>query len=195
MDQKSKEWHESRLGTLGSTSFKDCLSKGQAHKSLIYTKAGEILTGQWREASAASMDWGNQYEDAARVMYEITTGRDVDQVGMVFLPDNMMIGVSPDGLVGDDGGIEIKCPQTAREHIRHMAEGCPRDYLTQIYGMLWVTGRQWWDFVSYHPEMPDRLQLFVTRIERDEPFIQALQDAAISTAREIEAIIDILTEK
>lgn len=185
MEQRTDDWFSARLGILTGTTFKDCLSKGEVRKTLILTKVAEILTQEWTEISGAALTWGTENESHARLAYEFATGHTVSEAGMIFREDSPWIAISPDGLVGDDGGVEIKCPYTSREHARHMLYGLPAGYKAQVQGALWVTGRDWWDFVSYDPRMPPAYQLYIDRITPDQKYIGDLSDAVISAANEI----------
>ena len=139
----------------------------------------ERITGARQEAySNAAMEWGTNSEPLARAAYEADTGFLVIETGMVAHPRIAMAGASPDGLVNHDGLLEIKCPQSAT-HVRNLCSGKPEGkYLTQMMWQMACTGRDWCDFVSYDPRMPDGLQLMVTRIERDEKRIHQLEEEA-----------------
>lgn len=185
MQQGTDEWLAARVGVLTSTTFGDCLKKTAARETLILTKIAERLTGEWREVSARSLAWGKDHEQEARARYEITNGVAVSETGLIFHSDTPWIAVSPDGLVGDEGGVEIKCPETSKEHIRHIEKGLPPIYKPQVQGCLWITGRKWWDFVSYDPRMPIDLQLYVQRIFPDEEYIAEMEVAVLATDKAI----------
>ncbi|HKJ88755.1 MAG TPA: YqaJ viral recombinase family protein, partial [Gammaproteobacteria bacterium] len=137
--QRSDDWFRARLGvfTAGST-FKTIMhgyAKGK--RSLVLTKAAEVLTGEWQEATAASLEWGKSHEADALAMYEFMYGENVQEEGLVLHPDHARAGCSPDGLVREDGGIEIKCPQTSREHVRNLLEGMDwKEYGPQVQGCM-----------------------------------------------------------
>jgi putative phage-type endonuclease len=122
---------------------------------------------------SAAMEWGIELEPHARAAYEARTGVLVDEVDFVRHP-TLEAGASPDGLVGEDGCIEIKCPNTATmlEYIEDRS--VPRKYLLQIQWQLACTGRNWCDFVAYDPRLPDHLQLLVIRVPRDEDVIEQI---------------------
>jgi len=120
------------------------------------------------------MKRGEEREPAARMHYEIATGIELGMVQFIYLED-LMIGCSPDGLVGDDGLIEVKCGNLAT-HLSYMLRNtAPPEYKWQIQGSLWVTGRSFCDFVSYHPDFPEELRLTMIRVKRDEQMIKDLQ--------------------
>ena len=122
----------------------------------------------------AAMEWGIENEPHARNAYEMETGNLVTEIGFVEL--NEYVGCSPDGLIGDDGMVEIKCPNTST-HIEYILDGrVPPEYVLQIQTQLWVANRHWNDFVSFDPRVPCR-SLFIVRAERDESKIAEIQDA------------------
>lgn len=171
-DQRSPEWYAARLGRLTGSSAADAfatIKKGESagRRNLRIRLVLERLTGKSQETGFQSFDMerGIELEAEARGAYEAFTGILVETVGCV-LHDTLMAGCSPDGLT-DEGLIEIKCPKAAT-HLDYVRGGLPGDYLTQITHSLWLTGRVWGDFVSYHPEFPEHLRLKVTRIWADD---------------------------
>ena len=171
--QRSPEWFQARAGRLGSSDAKDAFaskkSAGEpaATRDLRLRLAIEQLTGQPEETDHyvnADMQRGIDLEPAARAAYEAHTLTLVDQVGYV-QHDELMAGASPDGFVDDEGLIEIKCPRPAN-HLRWMRAGTlPDEYLTQCRHGLWITGRQWIDFVSYCPALPAPIpSLWIVRL-------------------------------
>lgn len=189
MDQRSPEWFQSRLGRVTASSFAEVMTggKGKTRESLMLRLLAERLTGEREESfTTRAMQWGIDHEDTARSLYEIASGLEVEVPGYIALTDQ--IGGSPDGLVGSDGIIEIKCP-SSHTHLRTMIAGkMPDDYLAQVHGYLWITGRQACDFVSYDPRMPSDLQLCVIRVDRDEAFITNLSAAVTKFADELVAL-------
>jgi hypothetical protein len=129
----------------------------------------------------AAMERGNELEPAAKALYEFTRDVEVVEVGLC-LHDTLECGASPDGLVGDDGGIEIKCP-LPHTHVGYLKDGkVPTKYIPQIQGCLWITEREWWDFMSYHPSMED----LIVRVYRDEAYIKKMADVVSRTVETIE---------
>src|SRR5690606_16202558 len=131
------------------------------------------------------MDWGGKseymergtaLEPEARAAYEMQRDVDVQVVGFIYADDRKLTGGSPDGLIGEDGGLECKCP-AIHTHIGYLLNphALVDEYRTQVQGYLWITGRRWWDLCSYHPDLPS----VIRRIERDEAFVAAL-DAAVN---------------
>lgn len=180
--QGSDAWHILRAGLITGSRIKDVMSNGRGGKpsqkriSYKYELLAEIMTFEIKDQpKAKALDWGNTVEECAREAYEIKTGNIVTQVPFVEHPTIKLCGSSPDGLVRKDGGIEIKCPFTTEVHLKTIAEGVPEEHLHQIQCNMAVTGRQWWDFISYDPRVPAHLQLYVETVERDEEFIQTME--------------------
>ena len=105
-----------------------------------------------------------------------------------------MAGASPDGYVSDDGGLEIKCPYQTAIHIETLQKGMPKEHTPQVQGCMWISGRQWWDFVSYDPRLPEALQLYVQRIERDQAFIDKLEEEVRRFLVEVDQTVEELNE-
>lgn len=147
----------------------------------------ERLTGKpVKGFTTKAMEQGTEREPFARQAYEVRTGNLVEQVGLC-LHDDIECGASPDGLINDDGGLEIKCPELAA-HLEHIkADTEPARYFWQIQGALWITGRQWWDFASWNPEFPENLQLVVRRVKRDDEAIAKLAAAVAKFMDEVRA--------
>jgi predicted phage-related endonuclease len=121
------------------------------------------------------MEWGTQTEPMARIAYEAHANVFVEQVAFVDHSTIEWFGCSPDGLVGETGLLEIKCP-ASKTHIKYLLGGKPpAKYVPQMQCQMAVTGREWCDFVSYDPRLPEDLQLFVVRLERDEEYIKAME--------------------
>lgn len=202
MIQGSQEWIDARLGVVTASRFADVMTKARSGSGLSKTAEsylidllGEHLTRQpASELKTFAMEWGQRWEPVARTAYETHADIEVQEVGFVTHPTERLIGCSPDGLVGDDGAIEIKCPLTAANHVRVLRDGVPDDHTEQIQGVLWVTGRQWLDFVSYHDCFPKELRLFVLRVERDEEFIAEMSQRVIAFRDELLKSLALLVE-
>jgi len=140
----------------------------------------ERLTGKPAESfSNAAMQWGTETEPLARAAYEAKMDVLVDEVGFIDHPTIVNSGASPDGLVGADGLIEIKCPNTATHIDTLLSQTVPKKYADQIFWQMACTNRDWCDFVSYDPRLPPDLQLFIKRIPRDDKYIQLLEAEVI----------------
>ena len=188
--QRSEDWYAARLGKATASRFKDAIAAlksgapAQAQRDYLTELVVERLTQQpIQRFQNAAMQWGD-HEPEARTAYERITGRIVEETGFV-AHDTLMAGCSPDGLVDWDGLIEIKCPWGTANHIETLLNGMPAEHIPQVQGQLWITGREWCDFVSYDPRMPAELQLHVQRIQRDEAFIADLERRVTSFLAEV----------
>jgi hypothetical protein len=168
VEQGTPEWHQIRLGRLTGSVVSDAFSTiksgwGAGRKNLRVRLVLERLTGKSQESGFSSFDMerGTLLEPDARSAYEVETGLLVQQVGFV-AHDDLMAGCSPDGLT-EDGLVDFKCPKAAT-HLDYLRGGLPNDYRLQLIHGLWITGRQWAEMVSFHPEFPESVRLKVTRI-------------------------------
>ena len=202
MEQRSQEWHEFRVGKITASRFADVMSKGKNGKSserrntYLREIVAEILTGKAKDSvSAASLSWGTEVEPFAREAYELETGNLVTETGFLLHPDLEFIGCSPDGLIGTDGGMEMKCPKDPQVHVKTLLEGMPVEHTAQVQGCMYVTGRQWWDFVSYDPRQPDGTRLYIQRIPRDSDFMEELELALITFWNDAQLAIKQIKER
>lgn len=169
-EQGSPEWFEARRGIPTASMFATVMAKGQGktRAKYLYQLAGEILTGEPMDTfSNAHMEHGHEVEGQARAAYELLNDVEVQEVGFI---REGRAGCSPDGLVGDHGGLELK---RKLPHILidiHKRGEMPTEYRAQVQGSMWITGRDWWDFGAYYPGLP----LFTKRIRRDEKYIANL---------------------
>lgn len=190
--QRSDAWYAARLGKATGSRFADVLAggKGLTRKAYAVQLALEIVTGKQVETfTSADMQTGTEREPIARALYEAYSGNFVDEVGFC-LHDTLPCGVSPDGLIDLDGGLEIKCPK-ASTHAKYLTLPAePSEYTAQIQGCMLVTGRAWWDFASYHPDFPENAQLIVRRIKRDSLYIVNLEKAVRSFADDVQAEVE-----
>ena len=165
-EQGSPEWLASRLGRPSASMFSNLITTSgkpsSSAKKYIAEMVAERLTGRSKPFYTNDhMERGNFLETEAREAYEFITDLEVVETGFI-LHDSEEFGCSPDGLVANDGGLEIKCPSDG-VHAGYLIDGkVPTKYYQQVQGCMWVTGRDWWDFMSYHPEMPHLL----VRMER-----------------------------
>lgn len=199
--QGSPEWFAQRVGKLTASRMADVLATTKtgpsaSRKNYIAQLVAERMTRQRAESfSNAAMAWGTEHEPLARAEYEILTDYSVEQVSFVDHPDIEWCGASPDGLVLDSGLVEIKCPNTAT-HIEYLLSGeAPAKYQPQMLLQLACTGREWCDFVSYDPRMPDEHRLFVVRFEPKRVEILAVEQAAIEFLAEVEQVIQRLNNR
>lgn len=175
IEQGTDAWRQQRCGLATASRFADVMatvkSGGEAADRRNYRAqlVCERLTGKPAETfTNRAMLVGTEREPDARALYQVRTRRLVDEAGFVLI-EGLRAGASPDGLIGDDGLIEIKCPNPAThlDYLRLPDGECPRAYFWQVQGQMLATGRQWCDFVSYHPEFPGELQIVVRRVKRD----------------------------
>ena len=195
IEQRTEEWFTERLGKVTASRISDVLAKiktGEASARREYRMELVInrLTGKRRETyCSASMQWGIDHEDEARLSYAFVTDRDVQLVGFLNHPDIPMAGASPDGLVDVDGMVEIKCPHTAT-HVEYILGGAiPKEYQDQMLWQMEVAKRKWCDFVSYDPRVPQHLRLFVKRFYFDEERVDAIRREVVAFLAEVEDVV------
>jgi len=201
IEQGSKEWLELRLGKVTASRITDVLAKGKSGEALTredyrYELVVQRLTGEPGESfTNAAMEWGTATEPQARIVYEAEMGLFVEQVPFVLHPTIEWFGCSPDGLVGENGLLEIKCP-SSKNHIKYLNAGKPpAKYVPQMQCQMAVTGRQWCDFVSFDPRLPKDLQMFVVRLDRDEDYIKSMEAEVVKFLSEVETMFTQLKEK
>lgn len=178
MIQGSADWFAARCGRITASRIGEATRRlkkggwGAERAAVMAELVAERLTGETAHHYVSPvMAWGSQQQAAAAIAYEFETGCAVAEAGYVQHPTIEDSGASPDGYVGDDGLIEIKCP-TTQTHIATLdAQEVPPEHLPQILWQMACTGRQWCDFVSYDPRLPAHLQLFVKRVDRDDAII------------------------
>ena len=195
MEQGSKEWLQARCGVITASRIADLMATNKSGFSTSRANyaaqlVAERMTGNIAESfSNAAMEWGTATEPAARIAYEWFRDVSVVEVGLVPHPTIERSGASPDGLVGDLGLVEIKCPNTAT-HIGYLLDGkVPPKYQPQMAWQLSCTGRQWCDFVSFDPRMGHEDQFFCVRYEPPKIYIGELELAVRQFDREIEETI------
>lgn len=196
MQQGSDEWFAARLGYCTASRMGDVLAKvktGEAAGRRNYRMqlVVERLTGVSHPGfvSQAMLD-GIENEPLARMAYEVLTGEFVEQVGFVEHPRIPWFGASPDGQIGDDGLLEIKCPLTAT-HVECMLSGkIPNEHRAQMLAQLSCTGRRWVDFVSFDPKLPESMRLFVARMERVDEEIDSAEKEVIAFLAEVEEMVN-----
>ena len=200
--QRSEQWKLERAGKLTASVFADVIAttrKGEPtaeYNKLLRLKAFERLAGIPRhEMNGKALAWGSDLEEAAVEAYEIETGNIVEPSGFVLHPDYEFIGCSPDGLVGEHGGIEIKCPHDEQIHIQTWLDGMCSGHMAQVQGNMLVTGRLWWDFISYDPRQAPELRLYIQRIPRDEAYCQKLRAALLEFEDKLGEMVNTLRKK
>jgi putative phage-type endonuclease len=198
-EQGSKEWLEMRLGKITASRVKDVISKGRGNapsktaESYMIELLAEIITGQSKPVfENDAMRWGTETEPMARDAYKARNDFvNVEQVAFIELND--FVGVSPDGLIGDDGLLEIKCPTTTTQIKRALSDDYSADYKAQIQMQLWVSGRKWCDFVSFDPRLDCKAGYLQQRVMRDEEYIEEMKSKCLSFIKQLKDKLEVLT--
>ena len=193
-DQRTDAWFAARLGKVTASKAHDVLARTKsgytaARANYMSQLLCERLTGLKEDGfKSAAMQWGIDNEALARSTYEALTGNAVCEVGFIDHPYIDMFGASPDGEIGREGLIEIKCPNTATHLDMMTSEVIPPKYLTQMMVQMACTGRLWCDFVSFDPRLPPEYSIWITRVQRDDDHIGEIE-------AEVEKFISELDEK
>lgn len=190
--QGSIEWKQLRAGKVTASKVADVMAKTKTGYSasrdtymddLIIERFGVLNEG----FTNAAMQWGTQTEPQAREQYELESGALVEQIAFVDHPTILMAGASPDGLIGADGLLEIKCPNSTTHFNYLRADKVVEKYKPQMAWQMACTGRKWCDFVSYDPRVPDGLRYFQIRYERDDAYIAEVEAEVIKFLNELES--------
>lgn len=190
--QGSPEWLALRVGKVTASRVADVIAKtktgwGASRANYMAELIAERLTGDPAEKyTNAAMVWGSEKEPDARAAYEFFRDAQVVEVAFIDHPIIGMTGASPDGLVGPHGLVEIKCPNTATHLDTLLSRTIPGKYVTQMLWQMACTGRQWCDFVSYDPRLPEAMSLFVKRVERDDTEIAGLEEKVAEFLEELD---------
>ena len=193
MKQGTPEWHEARLGKVTASRIADVMAKtksgyGAGRKNYMAELLAERLTGTWAEGfTSAAMQHGTDTEPMARAEYEFATGTMVEEVGFVQHPTIEMSGASPDGFVGYDGMVEIKCPNTATHLDTLINRTVDLKYMRQMQWQMVCAERNWCDFVSYDNRLPEEYRLCIIRFERIDS--QEMTEAVELFLRELDELI------
>jgi len=196
--QGTEEWAAERIGMVTGSPIAALFTTGKGLTRATYREhlRVEILTGQRSKASFTNSktEWGHEQEPAARMAYEIASGRDVKKHGFIKL-NNMNVGCSLDGSVDDMAGIvEIKCPDSHTHFSYIVANEVPKEYVPQVNHNLWVTGAKFCDFISFDPRAPEGLQLLIVHYVPDESVIKAHEAAVFQFLMELKRDVKILTD-
>jgi putative phage-type endonuclease len=200
VEQRTTEWHTARLGKVTASRVADVIAKtktgyGASRANLMADLICERLTGQPASTfTNAHMEWGTEQEPHARAAYSARTGELVEEMGFIDHPRIANSGASPDGLVGDDGLVEFKCPATSTMLDTLLAAEVPSKYIPQMQFQMACTGRKWCDFCSYDPRLPEHLRMFVKRVERDDDYIKMLEGEVTVFLAELEEKLSKLQE-
>lgn len=193
-EQRTEEWYQKRSGNFTGSRFIDVLTKPKnSYCILIDQIVAERVTGKYYDSGldSQSLRWGREYEQSAISSYQFDTGNTVIISGFATHKIITFAGASPDGLVGIDGGVEIKCPKDPKIHLRRFEDGMiESEFMPQVQGCIWVFEREWWDWVSYDPRMPPHLQLYRQRVWRDDAYIANLERSILVAEGEVRARIE-----
>lgn len=201
MDQGTDEWIAARLGKVTASRIADVMAKtktgyGASRANYMAELICERLTGRPQDSFvSAAMLWGTNTEPLARAAYEAALGGLVEETGFVLHEEIDAAGASPDGLVENDGLVEIKCPNTATHIETLLGDEIPAKYVLQMQWQMACTGRKWCDFVSYDPRMPDNMQLFIKRVQRDDTMIADIKKEVALFLKEIDDRVSKLTAR
>lgn len=197
MEQRSKEWFEIRVGKVTASNVSALVNKTKAGKwgtgAITYQAqlVTELLTGQYNDFVSPAMEWGMYTEPQAQAAYSFFVSNEpIKPIGFADHPTIKGAGASPDGLVGSNGGVEIKCPNTVNHMKTLLADTVPKEHIVQMQWQMACTGRQWCDFVSFDPRMGSGLDLFVKRVERDNEHIAKLEELVTDFVAETNVIVD-----
>jgi putative phage-type endonuclease len=206
MEQRTEEWFQARLGKVTASRISDVIAKTKtgvstSRQNYLIQLVSERLTGKKGDSyvNQAMLD-GIEREDAARSLYMLNKDVDVTEVGFFDHPVIKNSGASPDGAVHAEiegkyaGLIEIKCPIETTHTNTLMSKSVPSKYIPQMQWQLACTGAKWVDFVSYNPNFPEELQLFVARVDRDDAYIAELEAEVIKFLDEVDQTIIKLKE-
>ena len=206
IEQRTEEWFQQRLGKVTASRISDVIAKTKtgvstSRQNYLVQLVSERLTGKKGDSfvNQAMLD-GIERESSARELYMRTRGVSVTEVGFFDHPTIAMSGASPDGAVNAEedgkyaGLIEIKCPIETTHTNTLMSKSVPSKYIPQMQWQLACTGAKWVDFVSYNPNFPEELQLFVARVDRDDTYIAELEAEVIKFLNEIDQTISKLKE-
>jgi putative phage-type endonuclease len=201
MEQRSPEWYAAKLGKVGASRIADIMGRTKtgystSRANYLAELLCERLTGTNGDSyESPAMVWGREKEPEAKVTYSFVTGLQIEDAGFIDHPSIAMAGASPDGFVGADGLIEIKCPNTATHIDALLSQSIDGKYLLQMQFQMAVTGRQWCDFVSFDPRMPPEMQLLIKRIYRQPEKIVEIEGEVRSFLAELDAKVAALQSR
>ena len=201
LEQGSEEWFVARCGKITASRVHDVIARTKSgyaasRKNYEAQLIAERLTQTVADSySNAAMQWGIDTEPQARAAYELRSGYDVLETGFTVHPRIENAGASPDGLIGENGMVEIKCPNTATHLETLLGAKIPAKYVTQMQWQMACEGRLWCDFVSFDPRLPVHLQVFINRMHRDDNRIKELETEVIGFDAEIARKLDELSKQ
>lgn len=201
MLQRSQEWYAARLGKVGASRIADLMARTKtgysaSRTNLMAELVCERLTGAPTEGYVSpAMQWGVEKEPEAKTLYSLMTNRSIEDVGFVDHPSIAMTGASPDGLVGSDGLVEFKCPNTATHLETLLTENIDGKYILQVQWQMACTGRAWCDYVSFDPRLPPEMQLWKKAIPRSDTKIAEIETEVRKFLEELDAKVEALRSR
>jgi putative phage-type endonuclease len=198
VEQRSPEWFQQRLGKVTASRVADIMAKTKSGYSTsrgnyLMELALQRITGNLEQGFMNdAMQWGVDTEAQARMAYEVYSGEFVTEVGFVDHPMIAWLGASPDGLVGEHGLVETKCPNSRTHWETIKSKRIPEKYTIQMFVQMMCTGRAWCDFVSFDPRMPERSQLFVARLFWNDERVAEIQKEVIEFLAEVDAEVKLM---
>jgi len=203
IDQRTDAWFAARAGRITASRFADVVSLTKAGKpkaerdkymhEIVFERLAATSTHQ---VGGRATKWGEEIEPFGREQAELATGYIIAPGGFFTHPRYEFLGASPDGLIGDDGGYESKCPMDEAVHINTLLNGMPDDHVDQVQGGMLVTGRRWWLFASYDPRVPEPYSLYTQIVPRDDAYIDGvLLPGLLQFEAEVNAMIKRLQER
>lgn len=205
--QGTEKWHADRSGRVTASRFKDVMAWGKPDKNgkrvpqgarttYMHELCFERLAKRAKHSvSSKSLAWGHEQEKPSHDAYEMLTGNVVTKSGFIVHPKYDWLGCSPDGLIDIDGGIESKNPFSEAIHVRTWLEGMPEEHMPQVQGCMFVTGRKWWDFLSFDSRQDEECQLYIETIYRDEDYIANLHKELVQFNLELNRMVDEVADK
>ena len=200
MEQRTEDWFKARAGKVTASRVADIIAKTRSGYSAsrdnyMAQLVCERMTGTPAESfTNSAMQWGTEQEPFARAAYESAKDVLVEEVGFIPHPIIQNSGASPDGLVGEFGLVEIKCPNTSTHIQTLLDQKIPEKYITQMQWQMCCTDRRWCDFVSFDPRMAEGLQLFIKRVEFDPEYVSMLEKEVILFLQELDNKIEQLNQ-
>lgn len=201
-EQRTEDWYKVRAGKFTGSRFVDVLKRKdgskplKAYTDLINQIVVERLTGEYIDNGVDSyaLKWGREVEPYASQCYSFETGDTVERASFITHPILSFVGVSPDGLVNPNGGTEFKCPKDSTIHIQRFLTGMEEEeYMPQVQGCIWVCERDWWDWVSYDPRMPQHMRFYRQRVYRDDVYIKNLERSILLAEGEVREKLECFT--
>lgn len=203
IEQRSEAWRLERAGKLTASRFHDILAvkkdgkptaaREKCKREIVFERLAATAR---HEIGGQALRWGTDVELYGKEAFQLETGLMLVESPFLTHPQYPFIGCSPDALIGTDGGYESKCPMDEGVHIETWLTGMPEEHVPQVQGSMFVTGRQWWEFISFDPRMAARFQLYHQRIERDETYINTvLKPGLLQFEKEIVAMMKLLEAK